>query len=35
MILDTIVPNQLGGAASRDFAPGGLRYRITVEDARA
>lgn len=35
MILDTIVPNQLGGAASRDFAPGGLHYRIMVEDAHA
>jgi PAS domain S-box-containing protein len=35
MILDTIVPNQLGGTAKRDIAPEGLRYRITVagEDA--
>ena len=35
MILDSIVPNQLGGTAFRDFAPGGLRYRITVEDKDA
>ncbi len=35
MILDSIVPNQLGGTASRDFAPAGLRYRITVEDRSA
>lgn len=35
MILDTIVPNQLGGTASRDFAPEGLRYRVTVEDRDA
>lgn len=32
MILDTIVPNQLGGTACREFAPDGLRYRIAVED---
>jgi PAS domain S-box-containing protein len=35
MILDSIVPNQLGGTASREFAPEGLRYRITVEDKDA
>jgi len=35
MILDTIVPNQLGGTANRDFAPDGLRYRIMVEDKDA
>lgn len=32
MILDSIVPNQLGGKASREFASGGLRYRIVVDD---
>jgi PAS domain S-box-containing protein len=32
MILDTIVPNQLGGTASRNVAPGGVHYRITVDD---
>lgn len=35
MILDTIVPNQLGGTACRDLGPEGLRYRITVEDRDA
>lgn len=31
MILDTIVPSQLGGNAVRTFAADGLRYAITVE----
>lgn len=31
MILDTIVPAQLGGTAERRFTPDGLRYAITVE----
>lgn len=31
MILDTIVPAQLGGTASRTFGPDGLSYAITVE----
>jgi PAS domain S-box-containing protein len=35
MILDSIVPNQLGGTANRDFGPAGLRYRIMVEDKDA
>lgn len=30
MILDSIVPSQLGGQSSREYAPDGLRYRITV-----
>lgn len=30
MILDLIVPTQLGGAARREFTPDGLHYEITV-----
>lgn len=32
MILDMIVPSQLGGSAVRDVAAGGLRYAITVAE---
>lgn len=32
MILDKIVPAQLGGRASRTFGPDGLHYGITVEE---
>ena len=32
MILDMIVPSQLGGSSVRDVAAGGLRYAITVEE---
>ncbi len=35
MILDTIVPNQLGGRAAREFTPDGLTYMITVEQRTA
>jgi PAS domain S-box-containing protein len=31
MILDSIVPSQLGGRAAREFAPVGLRYTLVVE----
>lgn len=33
MILDTILPSQLGGRASRTFGPDGLQYALTVERA--
>lgn len=31
MILDSIVPGQLGGVANRTFGPDGLRYTLAVE----
>ncbi|WP_374435532.1 sensor histidine kinase [Tabrizicola sp.] len=35
MILDTILPSQLGGRASRTFGPDGLHYALTVERGAA
>ena len=32
MILDAIVPSQLGGKAVREFTPDGLRYGLAVEE---